>query len=80
MPDSVLNFLLLFYEAGSFISCFKISLAAVCIFMLVAWYVHVEVSVVDSWKLLSAVVWQVNSSYKSVCINFGFDNFLRKQD
>lgn len=41
---------------------------------------HVEVSVVGSWKLLSAIVWQVNSSYKSVCINFGFDNFFRQQD
>lgn len=77
MPDSVLNFSPLFCEAGSFISCFRISLAAVCIFMLVAWNVHVEVSVVGSWKLLSAV-WPVKSSYKSVCINF--DNFFRKQD
>lgn len=43
-------------------------------------YVHVEVSVVGIWKLLSAIVWQVNSSYKSACINFGFDNFFRKQN
>lgn len=53
---------------------------AVYIFMLVVWHVHVEVSVVGSWKLLSAVVWQVNSSYKSICINFVFDNFFREQD
>lgn len=45
--------------------------------MLVAWNVHVEVSVVGSWKLVSAV-WLVKSSYESVCINF--DNFFRKQD
>lgn len=39
-----------------------------------------EVSVLGCWKLLSAVVWPINSSYKSVCVNFGFDNFFRKQD
>lgn len=73
MSDSVLNFLVFFYEAGSFIACFGISLAAVCAFPLWGWCVPV----VGSWKMLSATVWQVISSSKS--LYFGVENFFRRQ-
>lgn len=74
MPDFVLNFILLFSGAGRFILCLKISLAALERFMLMAWWgVHPEVG---SWKLLSALLWQFNSSYNLFVLTLVLYNFL----
>lgn len=78
MPDFVLNFHLLFSGAGRFILHLKGFLATVERFMLMTWCgVHLEVG---RWQLLSALLWQGNSSYNLFVNQLTLVLIIRKQD